>query len=1223
MSGSRRSRVNLNAPVDISRLPGRHVSQPQPGSATIQFYSPQTRTVNVLNLAGEQRPASLQFVHSNPSPAQGATPQLLQGVTSSLVQPQTPQTTLPTSFVSSPSHSNPPNTNFVVDTLMANLTPILNTHHQFMGTRLEQMESSIEKLATSMKETKDETQSQTKQIVEAMQKAFAMQQAGNKALHERMARLEKAIGTSDDNTKSVRKYLDVISFTVEELLERAKDPEAPATDTHRPDPDPDAPLMPRVTHTDAGIDAKTPEPQTPPPQIIPPVLVQRATSPMRQLYADVSNGPMTASPMTPRPVYADIANDPMDLELPLPPKAQSPERPVYTDRSVDPRTPPPPTPPRRFSSAAVVTSPTAELPRLSIASSRRYSEDAQTLVGDASCVETKSAVDLDEGSVSPNEVRRKRMKVARDLEVDDVDMHVVSPEDTRGGAASDVDGDKPDEPCSAKGVTMKSRFGTSPVPSGSLSAADWSDEEHDELQSEDDTNHTTSLPVFRPTSSPSIAKQYSLLNRRRESLDGTVASLRQDTLGDYVGPAGSPSPPPPVIPFHPRPSVSPLPSPESSPEPEPAPVSAQRRFKGRKSGMEMTMMREPIDVSSDVEVSSPVPVPIPAQEAREETPTPVDVAPITSPAPVLERTRSPEASMPSPAAPTPTPTPAEPAVQPNDTVPDSEDESELSVRRMVTETLENLEPVVLEPEHEREPEGPPLFLPGAKSNSPSAPASAPSESNHVSSRSPTPVGRSSARKRVVVSELSSRFVTPIPVPIPTSNARAEAVSSRAANRDRDEVAIEKPSSPTIRIPPSPRKYLDFASPLSPAISPVVRPKPRPIGTRAVPQSQAQPHPHATPKTPPRPRPEPKNLVSIPSSPIYISSRSSSPLSDLSASPSSSSESGDSDSDVRIVQTKKVRRRVTLNVSELPSADASTNTSEQGGGGGEGVSKPQHTHVDLKKKLLALNNKSGGQSAAVTRVRKRKVSAGKGEGEEGEPPLKRAKKRAGTVEEEQKGSAKREKRIVKEKEKEKGGRGKGKEKEKEKSGMSSAKGVGGRLRPRPPPGCKWPPKNKSGDKKFNQQFVECDVCFLWYHYGCVGVTDAKDVRIKGGELFTCPPCSGGGANPMVPRNDDIVCARPDCGQEEKRPDEFFMTGIVGRMTRVQGGTGRSYLWLVKWDGYTIQDCTWEEEDGMTDPVGFIQHFNDAAREEGIDPEEDPHSTVLLREAVDGGWKDPNA
>ncbi|KAF5368141.1 hypothetical protein D9615_010201 [Tricholomella constricta] len=299
------------------------------------------------------------------------------------------------------------------------------------------------------------------------------------------------------------------------------------------------------------------------------------------------------------------------------------------------------------------------------------------------------------------------------------------------------------------------------------------------------------------------------------------------------------------------------------------------------------------------------------------------------------------------------------------------------------------------------------------------------------------------------------------------------------------------------------------------------------------------------------------------------------------------------------------------------------------------------HIVLKIKLPKLKKTQDGQSTTVTGDRKRKVKESMQKAME--PPLKRARQKFGDEEEEWQKNGKHPKTVAVEVP---ARSGKGKEKEKEKRGgrskeksgtppsststsstspsstSTSTKGLTRRLRCRVlPTGCKWPIKNITADKKFNQRFVECDGCLLWYHYACVGIIDLKDVRIKGGELFMCPPCSAGGANPML-ASKNIICARPDCGEEEKRSDEYFMTGIVGRSTREQRGKIK-YVWLVKWDGYSIKECTWEDEDGMSDPQSFIQDFNETALLEGVDPEADQHSTILLSEAIAGGWVDPNA
>ncbi|KAF5373975.1 hypothetical protein D9615_009912 [Tricholomella constricta] len=249
------------------------------------------------------------------------------------------------------------------------------------------------------------------------------------------------------------------------------------------------------------------------------------------------------------------------------------------------------------------------------------------------------------------------------------------------------------------------------------------------------------------------------------------------------------------------------------------------------------------------------------------------------------------------------------------------------------------------------------------------------------------------------------------------------------------------------------------------------------------------------------------------------------------------------------------------------------------------------HIILKIKIPKLKKTQDGQSATVTGDRKRKVKESMQKAME--PPLKRARQNFGDEEEEWQGNGKRPKTVAaevpaqsgkgKEKEKEKrGGRSKEKSGTPPSSTSTSTKGVTRRLRCRAlPTGCKWPIKNITADKKFNQR----------------------------------------PADPML-ASKNIVCARPDCGEEEQRSDEYFMTGIVGRSTREQSGKVK-YIWLVKWDGYSIKECTWEDEGGMSDPKSFIQDFNKTALLEGIDPEADQHSTILLSEAIAGGWEDPTA
>jgi hypothetical protein len=56
-------------------------------------------------------------------------------------------------------------------------------------------------------------------------------------------------------------------------------------------------------------------------------------------------------------------------------------------------------------------------------------------------------------------------------------------------------------------------------------------------------------------------------------------------------------------------------------------------------------------------------------------------------------------------------------------------------------------------------------------------------------------------------------------------------------------------------------------------------------------------------------------------------------------------------------------------------------------------------------------------------------------------------------------------------------------------------------------------------------------------------------------------------------------------------------------------------------YPVDQATWEEEEAMSEPHKLIEEFDAAAAKEGLP--DDPHATILLREAVRGGCIDPNA
>lgn len=50
------------------------------------------------------------------------------------------------------------------------------------------------------------------------------------------------------------------------------------------------------------------------------------------------------------------------------------------------------------------------------------------------------------------------------------------------------------------------------------------------------------------------------------------------------------------------------------------------------------------------------------------------------------------------------------------------------------------------------------------------------------------------------------------------------------------------------------------------------------------------------------------------------------------------------------------------------------------------------------------------------------------------------------------------------------------------------------------------------------------------------------------------------------------------------------------------------------------ATWEGDDSMTDSEKLIQEFGEACAQEGLDYNDRSTLLLLLKEAVDGGWKD---
>lgn len=162
-------------------------------------------------------------------------------------------------------------------------------------------------------------------------------------------------------------------------------------------------------------------------------------------------------------------------------------------------------------------------------------------------------------------------------------------------------------------------------------------------------------------------------------------------------------------------------------------------------------------------------------------------------------------------------------------------------------------------------------------------------------------------------------------------------------------------------------------------------------------------------------------------------------------------------------------------------------------------------------------------------------------------------------------------------------------------------------------CQWPAKSKQ-DGSFQRQFVQCDNCDLWYHFGCAGFSEG-DARLEEPDsVFICPPCCVSSAKRHTLRRCAKTCARPDCSLTKLDTDseEFVIERLVGRKTIGDAG----YLFLVKWEGYPIAQASWIPDGNIGSVSPVFDRFVADATTEGIDL--NLKGVVLLEEARHGGW-----
>ncbi|TFK89036.1 hypothetical protein K466DRAFT_585009 [Polyporus arcularius HHB13444] len=172
-------------------------------------------------------------------------------------------------------------------------------------------------------------------------------------------------------------------------------------------------------------------------------------------------------------------------------------------------------------------------------------------------------------------------------------------------------------------------------------------------------------------------------------------------------------------------------------------------------------------------------------------------------------------------------------------------------------------------------------------------------------------------------------------------------------------------------------------------------------------------------------------------------------------------------------------------------------------------------------------------------------------------------------------------------------------------------------------CPWPGKISGHD---HREFVACDFCQGWYHFGCVGLTKG-DPRLDPDAEFVCPPCESSSEIREQRRSvrfQEAACLRPDCDHPGAAEDtnEYFVERIIGRRpyratVDLDVTQPTKFMWLVKWDGWKADQATWAANEHLGECSRIIEEFELAAEIEGRNLV-DPDATVLLNEAAAAGW-----
>ncbi|KZS96304.1 kinase-like protein [Sistotremastrum niveocremeum HHB9708] len=120
------------------------------------------------------------------------------------------------------------------------------------------------------------------------------------------------------------------------------------------------------------------------------------------------------------------------------------------------------------------------------------------------------------------------------------------------------------------------------------------------------------------------------------------------------------------------------------------------------------------------------------------------------------------------------------------------------------------------------------------------------------------------------------------------------------------------------------------------------------------------------------------------------------------------------------------------------------------------------------------------------------------------------------------------------------------------------------------------------------WIQCDTCHFWYHFGCVGLAGGLD---RNEEDFICPPCSQNillGNRIRVKNTLSVVeCMVPHCPYSTE--EEYYIEKILAMKYSNTDEAGVDQPWLIKWQGYSIEETTWEPESNV--PHDVIRIFQD--------------------------------